>query len=116
MASIKVSAPSIADDGIICGRFKIGMDKPDSADVDKPTWRLCAQSIEIDPTRKSGMHRNNQDSDDLQLVFGSPRQLQSPAGAGTQLEHSIGGHGAQFRFYLPAECPDGADVTLTAWR
>src|SRR5208282_5414289 len=33
--------------------------------------------------RKLGMHRNNQDDDVLQLVFGPPRQLQSLAG----LEH-----------------------------
>jgi len=26
------------------------------------------------------MHRNNQDNDGLQLVFGSPRQIQSLAG------------------------------------
>jgi hypothetical protein len=36
--------------------------------------------------------------------------------AGTQSEHSIGGHDAQFRFYLPEQCSNGADGTLTAWR
>jgi hypothetical protein len=34
----------------------------------------------FDPTRKSGMHRNNPDNDGLQLVFGAPRQLPSLAG------------------------------------
>jgi hypothetical protein len=51
------------------------------------------------------MHRNNPDNDGLQLVFGAPRQLQSLAGLEHGRTHSIGGYGAQFRFYLPAQCP-----------
>jgi hypothetical protein len=79
-----------------------------------PSWRVRRSLIDffnsIDPTRKSGMHRNNQDNDGLQLVFG-PSPASIAGGTGTRPEHSIGGHRAQFRFYLPAKCPDGADGT-----
>ncbi len=77
---------------------------------EKPTSRAYRECVEFDPTRKSGMHRNNQDNDGLQLVFG-PSPASIAGGAGTRPEQSIGGHGAQFRFYLPAKCPDGADGT-----
>ena len=47
---------------------------------EKRTFTTDAQTERIDPTRKSGMHRNNPDNDGLQLVFGAPGQLQSLAG------------------------------------
>jgi len=46
----------------------------------KQTSKIKAVTSACDPTRKSGMHRNNPDNDGLLLVFGAPRQLQSLAG------------------------------------
>jgi hypothetical protein len=55
-----------------------------------------------DPTPKSGMHRNNQDMMVYSLSL-APLASFIAGGAGTRPEHSIGGYGAQFRFYSPAE-------------
>jgi hypothetical protein len=49
-----------------------------------------------------GEHRNNQDNDGLQLSFAPLARWRG----GTWREHSVGGHGAQFRFYLPGHCGD----------
>jgi hypothetical protein len=58
--------------------------------------------VAIDPTPKSGMHRNNQDMMVYSLSL-APLASFIAGGAGTRPEHSIGGYGAQFRFYSPAE-------------
>jgi hypothetical protein len=50
------------------------------------------------------MHRNNQDMMVYSLSLAPPASFNRWR-VGTPPDHSIGGYGAQFRFYLPAQCP-----------
>jgi hypothetical protein len=49
-----------------------------------------------------GEHRNNQDNDGYSCLSPPSRAGGVEHGG----EHSVGGHGAQFRFYLPGHCGD----------
>ena len=83
---------------------------------DEQTSEIVGATSAFDPTRKSGMHRNIQDNDGLQLVFGSPRQLQSQAG----LEHGRSIPSADAARNLGIICPRNARVgpmgRKRAWR